>query len=123
MNVAGRLARIVALSLLSAPAWAGQCEGPILLAYPADRAPLSSSLDDTPQGLVAAYLALLQEQYPTLRATPVAATALAAGALPAGTQAVLGWPRAQTPKGWVASAVAATGVARSVGTCSCSSAR
>ncbi|TDB35581.1 response regulator [Stenotrophomonas sp. TEPEL] len=103
MNVAGRLARIVALSLLSVPAWAGQCEGPILLAYPADRAPLSSSQDDTPQGLVAAYLALLQEQVPTLRATPVAATALAAGALPAGTHAVLGWPRAQTPKGWVAS--------------------
>ncbi|MCR8715060.1 ATP-binding protein [Stenotrophomonas indicatrix] len=106
MNVAGPLARIVALSLLSllsAPAWAGQCEGPILLAYPADRAPLSSSLDDTPQGLVAAYLALLQEQVPTLRATPVAATALAAAALPDGTHAVLGWPRAQTPKGWVAS--------------------
>ncbi|WP_428701183.1 response regulator [Stenotrophomonas indicatrix] len=104
MNVAGPLARIAALSLLSAPAWAGQCEGPILLAYPADRAPLSSSQDDTPQGLVAAYLALLQEQVPTLRATPVAATALAAAALPAGTHAVLGWPRAQTPKGWVASA-------------------
>lgn len=103
VNVAGPLARIAALSLLSAPAWAGQCEGPILLAYPADRAPLSSSLDDTPQGLVAAYLALLQEQVPTLRATPVAATALAAAALPAGTHAVLGWPRAQTPKGWVAS--------------------
>ncbi|MEN4956110.1 response regulator [Stenotrophomonas indicatrix] len=103
MNVAGSLARIVALSLLSAPAWAGQCEGPILLAYPDDRAPLSSSLDGTPQGLVAAYLALLQEQVPTLRATPVAATALAAAALPAGTHAVLGWPRAQTPKGWVAS--------------------
>ncbi|MDV3513888.1 response regulator [Stenotrophomonas sp. C1657] len=103
MNVAGPLARIVALSLLSVPAWAGQCEGPILLAYPADRAPLSSSQDDTPQGLVAAYLAPLQEQVPTLRATPVAATALAAGALPAGTHAVLGWPRAQTPKGWVAS--------------------
>ncbi|MDT9583431.1 response regulator [Stenotrophomonas indicatrix] len=103
MNVAGPLARIVALSLLSAPAWAGQCEGPILLAYPADRAPLSSSQDDTPQGLVAAYLALLQEQVPTLRATPVAATTLAAAALPAGTHAVLGWPRAQTPKGWVAS--------------------
>ncbi len=103
MNVAGRLARIVALSLLSAPAWAGQCEGPILLAYPADRAPLSSSLDGTPQGLVAAYLDLLQEQVPTLRATPVAATALAAAALPAGTHAVLGWPRAQTPEGWVAS--------------------
>lgn len=104
VNVAGPLARIAALSLLSAPAWAGQCEGPILLAYPADRAPLSSSQDDTPQGLVAAYLALLQEQVPTLRATPVAATALAAAALPAGTHAVLGWPRAQTPKGWVASA-------------------
>ncbi|WP_425602062.1 response regulator [Stenotrophomonas indicatrix] len=103
MNVAGPLARIAALSLLSAPAWAGQCEGPILLAYPADRAPLSSSQDDTPQGLVAAYLALLQEQVPTLRATPVAATTLAAAALPAGTHAVLGWPRAQTPKGWVAS--------------------
>jgi len=103
MNVAGPLARIVALSLLSAPAWAGQCEGPILLAYPADRAPLSSCQDDTPQGLVAAYLALLQEQVPTLRATPVAATTLAAAALPAGTHAVLGWPRAQTPKGWVAS--------------------
>ncbi|MDN8646380.1 response regulator [Stenotrophomonas indicatrix] len=103
MNVAGSLARIVALSLLSAPAWAGQCEGPILLAYPDDRAPLSSSLDGTPQGLVAAYLALLQEQVPTLRATPVAATALAAAALPAGTHAVLGWPRAQTPEGWVAS--------------------
>ncbi|WP_425599277.1 response regulator [Stenotrophomonas indicatrix] len=103
MNVAGPLARIAALSLLSAQAWAGQCEGPILLAYPADRAPLSSSLDDTPQGLVAAYLALLQEQVPTLRATPVAATALAAAALPTGTHAVLGWPRAQTPKGWVAS--------------------
>lgn len=103
VNVAGPLARIVALSLLSAQAWARQCEGPILLAYPADRAPLSSSLDDTPQGLVAAYLALLQEQVPTLRATPVAATALAAAALPAGTHAVLGWPRAQTPKGWVAS--------------------
>lgn len=103
VNVAGPLARIAALSLLSAQAWAGQCEGPILLAYPADRAPLSSSLDDTPQGLVAAYLALLQEQVPTLRATPVAATALAAAALPTGTHAVLGWPRAQTPKGWVAS--------------------
>lgn len=103
VNVAGPLARIAALSLLSAPAWAGQCEGPILLAYPADRAPLSSSQDDTPQGLVAAYLALLQEQVPTLRATPVAATTLAAAALPAGTHAVLGWPRAQTPKGWVAS--------------------
>ncbi|MEG0194834.1 MAG: response regulator [Stenotrophomonas sp.] len=103
VNVAGPLARIVALSLLSAPAWAGQCEGPILLAYPGDRAPLSSSLDGKPQGLVAAYLALLQEQYPSLRATPVAATALAAAALPAGTHAVLGWPRAQTPKGWVAS--------------------
>jgi two-component system sensor histidine kinase EvgS len=64
---------------------------------------LSSSQDDTPQGLVAAYLALLQEQVPTLRATPVAATTLAAAALPAGTHAVLGWPRAQTPKGWVAS--------------------
>nr|KAJ9613685.1 hypothetical protein H2204_014724 [Knufia peltigerae] len=103
VNVAGPLARIIALSLLSAPVWAGQCEGPILLAYPADRAPLSSSQDDAPQGLVAAYLALLQDQYPTLRATPVAATALAAAALPAGTHAVLGWPRAQTPKGWVAS--------------------
>ena len=103
VNVAGALARIVALSLLSAPAWAGQCQGPILLAYPADRAPLSSSLDDAPQGLVAVYLALLQEQYATLRATPVAATALAAGALPAGTHAVLGWPRAQKPKGWVVS--------------------
>jgi two-component system sensor histidine kinase EvgS len=32
VNVAGPLARIAALSLLSAPAWAGQCEGPILLA-------------------------------------------------------------------------------------------
>jgi len=103
MNVAGPLATIVALLLLSAPAWAGKCEGPIVLAYPADRAPLSSSLDDAPQGLVAAYLAMLQEQVPTLRATPVAATALAAAALPAGTHAVLGWPRAQTPKGWVAS--------------------
>ncbi|MEG0184120.1 MAG: response regulator [Stenotrophomonas sp.] len=106
LNAAGRLARITALSLLSmvpATAWAGGCEGPILLVYPADRAPLSSSLQGQPQGLVAAYLALLQAQYPTLRATPLAATFLPDAALPAGTVATLGWPRARAPEGWVTS--------------------
>ena len=106
MNVAGRRACIVLswwLSSAAAAAPAERCEGPLVLAYPADRAPLSSSQDAQPQGLVAAYLSRLQERVPALRPVPVAAAALAEGSLPDGTRAVLGWPRAQVPSSWVTS--------------------
>lgn len=91
------------LLLAPLPALAAHCDGPESLAYPADRPPLASSLQGRPQGLVASYLSLLQTRYPALQATPVASAVVGRDALPGTTRALLGWPRAQLPPGWVAS--------------------
>ena len=89
--------------LLPMAAFAGGCDGPLHVAWPSDRPPLSSSEQGRAAGLGAEYLRLLGEQVP-LHPHPLPASTLAEGALPAGIQAVLGWPRSQIPPGWVASA-------------------
>ncbi len=104
VNVAGLPAAVVmACLLLPATAAAAGCESPLRIAWPADRAPLSSSEQGQARGLSAGYLALLEAQRP-LQMQPLPGVAVAEGALPHGTQALLGWPRSQVPVGWVASA-------------------
>ncbi|HEL3810244.1 TPA: response regulator [Stenotrophomonas maltophilia] len=104
MNVAGLPAAVVmACLLLPATAAAAGCESPLRIAWPADRAPLSSSEQGQARGLSAGYLALLEAQRP-LQMQPLPGVAVAEGALPHDTQALLGWPRSQVPAGWVASA-------------------
>lgn len=93
----------MACLLLPAVALAAGCETPLRLAWPSDRAPLSSSAQGRANGLAAHYLALLGEQVP-LRAQPLPASIVDEGGPPPGTQALLGWPRSQLPAGWVASA-------------------
>lgn len=94
---------LLVLPWLSSTARASGCDGPLLLAYPADRPPLSSTQHGQPQGLVAEYVSLLQQRHPTLRVQPIAATALADGTVPEGVHALLGWPQAQRPAGWLVS--------------------
>ncbi|HEL3749904.1 TPA: response regulator [Stenotrophomonas maltophilia] len=96
--------RIVLPALLLWPmiTRADGCDMPLVVAWPSDRPPLSFSAQGQPGGLVADYLRRLGEQI-ALRPHPLPAAAGAAGALPAGTQAVLGWPREQVPDGWVVS--------------------
>ena len=55
-----------------------------------------------PCGLAADYLPLLGPQA-VQHAQPLPAAVLTDDPLPAGTQVLLGWPRAQLPTGWVAS--------------------
>ncbi len=106
VNAAGlRAATAVVASLLLLPAMAAAagCRTPLRIAWPADRAPLSSSEQGRPSGLSAEYLKLLGAQRP-LQMQPLPAAAIAEGTVPPGTQALLGWPRSQLPAGWVASA-------------------
>ena len=105
VNVAGLPAAAVVLACLLLPttAAAAGCESPLHIAWPADRAPLSSSEQGQARGLGAQYLALLEAQRP-LQMQPLRGVAVAEGALPHDTQALLGWPRSQVPTGWVASA-------------------
>ncbi len=105
VNVAGLPAAAVVLAclLLPATAAAAGCESPLRIAWPADRAPLSSSEQGQARGLSAEYLALLEAQRP-LQMQPLPGVAVAEGVLPHDTQALLGWPRSQVPIGWVASA-------------------
>lgn len=107
VNVAGLPAAAVVMACLLLPATAAAagagCESPLRIAWPADRAPLSSSEQGRPRGLSAAYLELLEAQRP-LQLQPLPGVAVAEGALPPGTQALLGWPRSQVPIGWVTSA-------------------
>ena len=88
--------------LLAVPgaAQGAECRAPLAIAYPADRPPLSFAQQAQPAGLSADYLRLLGARTP-LRAHPVPATALAGQALPADTQALLGWPVNQLPPGWL----------------------
>lgn len=92
----------MALLLSPATATASGCTNPLQVAWPSDRPPLSYPLQGEAAGLVADYLQMLGMQV-SLHALPTPAAALMDARLPAGTQAVLGWPRAQLPAGWVAS--------------------
>lgn len=99
---AAAVAAVMALLMLPGPARASSCEHPLQVAWPSDRAPLSSREQGQPVGLLAHQLQALGTQV-ALRSVPLPAAALADRQLPAGVQAVLGWPRAQLPPGWVAS--------------------
>lgn len=105
MIVAGRAARALLAMLAAMPAAYAKdaCQGPWSVAYPADRPPLSMVHEGQPAGVLATYLQALQQHDPSMRARPVPAAALSADQLPVGTQAILGWPRAQVPAGWVSS--------------------
>lgn len=104
VNVAGRraVAAVMASLLLPGIAAASGCTGPLQVAWRSDRPPLSYSQQGEVAGLAADYLPLLGMQA-AQHAKPLPATVLTEGALPAGTQVLLGWPRAQLPTGWVAS--------------------
>lgn len=104
VNVAGLPAAIAVMASLLLPATASAtgCRTPLRIAWPSDRAPLSSSEQGEARGLGAVYLELLGRQRP-LQLLPVPAASVERDELPAGTQALLGWPRSQLPAGWVAS--------------------
>lgn len=105
MNAAGLRAAtaVVAGLLLPALAAAAGCRTPLRIAWPADRAPLSSSEQGQPRELSAQYLKLLGAQRP-LQMQPLPTAAIAEGTVPPDVQALLGWSRSQLPTGWVASA-------------------
>ncbi|HEL2980330.1 TPA: response regulator [Stenotrophomonas maltophilia] len=105
MNVAGlpTAVAVMASLLLPATASATGCGTPLHVAWPSDRAPLSSSESGRASGLIAEYLTLMATQRP-LHLLPLPAGSLDRDGPPPGTQALLGWPRAQLPPGWVASA-------------------
>ena len=105
VNAAGLRAAtaVVAGLLLPALAAAADCRTPLRIAWPADRAPLSSSEQGQPRGLSAQYLKLLGAQRP-LQMQPLPTAAIAEGTVPPDVQALLGWSRSQLPTGWVASA-------------------
>ncbi len=104
VNVAGMRAAAAVMACVLSPitAAAAECGTPLRIAWPADRAPLSSSEEGEPKGLSAEYLALLGARQ-LLQPQPLPSAAVAEGAVPAGIQALLGWPRSQLPAGWVAS--------------------
>ncbi|HEL3785596.1 TPA: response regulator [Stenotrophomonas maltophilia] len=104
MNVAGRraVAAVMASLLLPGIAAASGCVSPPQVAWRSDRPPLSYSVQGELAGLAANYLPLLGMQA-VQHAQPLPAATLADGSLPAGTQVLLGWPRAQLPAGWVSS--------------------
>ncbi len=105
VNAAGLRAAtaVVAGLLLPALAAAADCRTPLRIAWPADRAPLSSSEQGQPRGLSAQYLKLLGAQRP-LQMQPLPTAAIAEGTVPPDVQALLGWSRSQLPTGWVATA-------------------
>ncbi len=86
VNVAGFPAAIAVMAslLLPAAASATGCSTPLRIAWPSDRAPLSSSEQGEARGLGAAYLKLLGGQRP-LQLLPVPATSVDRDELPAGT--------------------------------------
>ncbi len=104
VNVAGLRATVAVMACVLSPitAAAAECGTPLRIAWPADRAPLSSSEDGEPKGLSAEYLALLGSRR-LLQPQPLPSAAVAEGGVPDGIQALLGWPRSQLPAGWVAS--------------------
>ncbi|PZT21963.1 hybrid sensor histidine kinase/response regulator [Stenotrophomonas maltophilia] len=104
MNVAGRraVAAVMASLLLPGIAAASGCASPLQVAWRSDRPPLSYSVQGDLAGLAADYLPLLGPQA-VQHAQPLPAAVLTDDPLPAGTQVLLGWPRAQLPTGWVAS--------------------
>lgn len=104
VNVAGRraVAAVMASLLLPGIAAASGCASPPQVAWRSDRPPLSYSVQGEVAGLVADYLPLLGMQA-VQQAKPLPAATLTDGPLPAGTQVLLGWPRAQLPAGWVSS--------------------
>ncbi|MBA0274480.1 response regulator [Stenotrophomonas maltophilia] len=104
MNVAGRraVAAVMASLLLPGIAAASGCSSPLQLAWRSDRPPLSYNAQGDLAGLAADYLPLLGPQA-VQHAQPLPAAVLTDDPLPAGTQVLLGWPRAQLPTGWVAS--------------------
>ncbi len=105
MIVAGRALRRLLALLAAVPAASAQdaCTGPLSLAYPADQPPLSMVHQGQPAGVLADHLSLLQAHDPSVNATPVPAAAVSEQHLPPGTQAILGWPKAQVPAGWASS--------------------
>lgn len=104
VNVAGRraVAAVMASLLLPGIAAASGCASPLQVAWRSDRPPLSYSVQGDLAGLAADYLPLLGPQA-VQHAQPLPAAVLTDNPLPAGTQVLLGWPRAQLPTGWVAS--------------------
>ncbi|MES9026095.1 ATP-binding protein [Stenotrophomonas sp. BSUC-16] len=104
MNVAGRraVAAVMASLLLPGIAAASGCASPLQVAWRSDRPPLSYNAQGDLAGLAADYLPLLGPQA-VQHAQPLPAAVLTDDPLPAGTQVLLGWPRAQLPTGWVAS--------------------
>lgn len=104
VNVAGRraVAAVMASLLLPGIAAASGCASPPQVAWRSDRPPLSYSVQGELAGLAANYLPLLGMQA-VQHAQPLPAATLTDGSLPAGTQVLLGWPRAQLPAGWVSS--------------------
>lgn len=104
VNVAGRraVAAVMASLLLPGIAAASGCASPLQVAWRSDRPPLSYSAQGDLAGLAADYLPLLGPQA-VQHARPLPAAVLTDDPLPAGTQVLLGWPRAQLPTGWVAS--------------------
>ena len=104
VNVAGRraVAAVMASLLLPGIAAASGCSSPLQLAWRSDRPPLSYNAQGDLAGLAADYLPLLGPQA-VQHAQPLPAAVLTDDPLPAGTQVLLGWPRAQLPTGWVAS--------------------
>ncbi len=104
VNVAGRraVAAVMASLLLPGIAAASGCASPLQVAWRSDRPPLSYSVQGDLAGLAADYLPLLGPQA-VQHAQPLPAAVLTDDPLPAGTQVLLGWPRAQLPTGWVAS--------------------
>lgn len=104
VNVAGRraVAAVMASLLLPGIAAASGCASPLQVAWRSDRPPLSYNAQGDLAGLAADYLPLLGPQA-VQHAQPLPAAVLTDDPLPAGTQVLLGWPRAQLPTGWVTS--------------------
>ena len=87
--------------LLPGIAAASGCASPLQVAWRSDLLPLSYSAQGDLAGLAADYLPLLGPQ--AVQHALLPAAVLTDDPLPAGTQVLLGWPRAQLPTGWVAS--------------------
>ncbi|WP_345780346.1 ATP-binding protein [uncultured Stenotrophomonas sp.] len=104
VNVAGLRAAAVVMACLLSPLAAASavCETPLRIAWRNDPASSSSSEQAEHGGPNAGYLALLRERWPLLP-RPLPGAAMADGAVPPDTQALLGWPRSQVPAGWVSS--------------------
>ncbi|MGE6332618.1 ATP-binding protein [Stenotrophomonas sp. NPDC077659] len=90
-------------ALVALPVHAGECDGPLRLVHADTPSAHVERAAEPSHGGIAAVLSALKPLQASLQVQPVAADALIAGHLPAGTQAVLGWSRTQLPPQWPAS--------------------